>query len=342
MTTLRSIACAVAVLAVVLTAAAQGGRQAMHIGVAPDKQATWTLGKQLITDYHLKGFPRPIFWPVLAPGGQPLTRGWPMEQAPEGGSKDHVHQKSLWFCHGDVIPEGVALEQKIKGVDGVDFWSEATGHGKIVVTKVDKFGGGTVGDVNYRFIRMENEWRTADGMKIMDEDRKIAVHDLGKANLIVFNIKLTASVAPITFGDTKEGALGVRINDTIRAGKLGNGKIENAQGKLGEKECWGRISEWCDYSGPIDGKVVGLTVFADPKNAHPTYWHVRDYGLMAANPFGRKKAAFHDGAADKPLVKLAKGENLELRYGVLLHEGDVTTGEVAANYQRFVKLREKE
>ena len=36
------------------------------------------------------------------------------------------------------------------------------------------------------------------------------------------------------------------------------------------------------------------------------------------------------------------GERLELRYGILLHEGDAKTGEVAANYQRFVKLREKE
>jgi hypothetical protein len=39
---------------------------------------------------------------------------------------------------------------------------------------------------------------------------------------------------------------------------------------------------------------------------------------------------------------LAKGEHLELRYGILLHDGDTTTGQVAENYQRFVKLREKE
>ena len=85
-----------------------------------------------------------------------------------------------------------------------------------------------------------------------------------------------------------------------------------------------------------------LTVFADPKNTYPTYWHVRDYGLMAANPFGRKKAGFHDGAAQKELVRLDMGEHLELRYGILLHDGDAKTAEVAANYQRFVKLREKE
>jgi hypothetical protein len=257
---------------------------------------------------------------------------------PEGGSNDHVHQKSLWFCHGDVIADGIDLKQKIKGVDGVDFWSESPGHGKIVCTKIGK---PRIAD-GHAVIETHNEWQTADGTKILDEERAIHVYTSGKGRLIVLRIDLYASVAPITFGDTKEGSLGVRINDVIRAGKFGKGKIENALGKVGEQECWGNIADWCDYSGPIEGKTVGLAVLADPKNLHPTYWHVRDYGLMAANPFGRKKAGFHDGAAAKPLVSIAKGDHLELRYGVLLHDGDAADGQVAEEYQRFVKLRAKE
>ena len=135
--------------------------------------------------------------------------------------------------------------------------------------------------------------------------------------------------------------MGVRVNDAIRE-NTGKGKLVNADGKSGMKECWGQFSNWCDYSGPIEGKVAGIAIFDHPKNPVPACWHSRDYGLMAANPFGRKKAAFHDGAAEKPLVRLAKGQHLELRYGILLHEGDATSGDVAANYQRFVKLREKE
>ena len=332
----RLIASAVIVATALLSAAAQEGAREVPAKVNGDKPS-WASAGQLIARFHPKGFPRPIFWPVYAPGGQALTRAWPMDPAvPDGGSKDHPHQKSLWFCHGDVIPEGVKLKQSVSGVDGVDFWSETPGHGRIIV-KSWQVAKGSASE-----IQMHNEWQTADDMKILDEDRTIRVYDLGKARLIEIRIDLEASVAPITFGDTKEGSLGVRINDLIRAGKFGKGKIENAQGKLGEKECWGRISDWCDYSGPIDGKTVGLAVFADPKNAYPTYWHVRDYGLMAANPFGRKKAGFHDGAADKALVKLDMGEHLGLRYGILLHEGDAKGGEVATNYQRFVKMREKE
>jgi hypothetical protein len=324
------------VVCVIATAAAQDGGKGMQMRAKGDA-VDFLVGETFVTRYHTAGFPRPIFWPVHAPGGQPLTRAWPMEKKTPGGSDDHPHQKSLWFCHGDVIPEGIELTQKVPGVRGVDFWSVAPGAGKIVCTRRDeprvKDGHGT--------LATHNEWQTADGTKILDEERTIHFYEPDKARLIVLQIDLEASVAPITFGDTKEGSLGVRINDVIRGGKYG-GKIENALGKLGEKECWGHIADWCDYSGTIDGKTVGLAVFADPKNAHPTYWHVRDYGLMAANPFGRKKAAFHDGAADKELVHLAKGAHLQLRYGILLHDGDAAAGEVAQNYRRFVKLREKE
>jgi len=35
------------------------------------------------------------------------------------------------------------------------------------------------------------------------------------------------------------------------------------------------------------GKTVGIAVFDHPSNPrHPTTWHVRDYGLFAANPLG--------------------------------------------------------
>jgi hypothetical protein len=38
------------------------------------------------------------------------------------------------------------------------------------------------------------------------------------------------------------------------------------------------------------------------------------------------------------LVKLAKGERLSLRYGLLVHDGDVTRAKVAERYAAFIKL----
>jgi methane monooxygenase PmoA-like len=276
---------------------------------------------------------KPYIWPLNGPNGNPVTRGWPMEEKAPGGSTDHPHQKSVWFCHGDVIPEGLELTQHIKGVEGVDFWSEAKGHGRIVGKTVEVAGGR---------LTTQNDWLTADGRKVLDETRIIQLHNFGDTRLLVFDITLAANSVPVTFGDTKEGSFGIRINDAIREMKgkaQGDGKLENANGKVGEKDCWGFVSAWCDYSGPIHGKVVGLAILDDPKNPYPACWHSRGYGLMAANPFGRAKSGFPAMKGRTDLVHLAKGERLKLRYGLLIHPGDAKEGKVAEYFERFVKLR---
>lgn len=303
-------------------------------------------GDELVTRYLISPEKaKPIFWPVNAPGGVPLTRSWPQEKALPDEATDHPHQQSAYFCHGDVIPEGIELKSKIKNIAGVDFWSIAKGHGQIVCTEVGESKvAGTHGS-----LVTKNEWRTAEGQKIMDETRTIHLYNMPKARIIVVQVDLHASVCNITFGDTKEGAFGIRINDAIHANPAtkkrpaGKGKIQNAEGKIGEKDCWGQRSAWCDYSGPIDGKVVGLAVFDDPMNPYPACWHVRGYGLMAANPFGRDKhARFPAVKGNNELVRLEKGKHLQFRYGMLLHGGDADSGQVEAHFQRFVKLRGKE
>jgi len=53
----------------------------------------------------------------------------------------------------------------------------------------------------------------------------------------------------------------------------------------------------------------------DPANFRPCWFHARDYGLLLANPFGRR--AFRKGPPSKVVVK--PGESLRLRFAVLLH-----------------------
>jgi hypothetical protein len=302
-----------------------------------DNSIEFLIGKELVARYHTgKDVAKPYFWPLNAPADIPVTRAWPMVRGTPGESNDHFHQKSMWFCHGDIIPEGIELKHKIKGIEGVDFWSEADGHGRIVCTgRLDRLDDE---HPNHGYVLTTNEWRTAGDVKVLDEKRSIHLYALDNARLFVFDIDLNASVCPLTFADTKEGSFGVRVNDGIREEK-GKGKITNADGKTGEKNCWGRISAWCDYFGPIDGKTAGIAIFAHPKNPYPSCWHVRGYGLMAANPFGREKSGFPDMKGKKDLVKLAKGEHLKLRYGLLLHKGDAKEGKVAEYYEQFVKLK---
>jgi hypothetical protein len=292
------------------------------------------IGKDLVTRYYVgPDIAKPYFWPLNGPGGIPLTRAWPMEKAQAGETTDHVHQKSAWFCHGDVIPEGIQLKDRIKGVMGVDFWSEAPGHGVIACVNVGEAKTGK----DHAWITTKNEWTTADKVRILDETRTIHLYDLGGARLLVLDIDLYGDACSITFGDTKEGSLGVRVRDAITEAK-GKGTLENADGKKTERECWGRQSKWCDYSGTIDGKPLGLTILDDPGNPHPACWHSRGYGLHAANPFGRVGSGFPAMADKTELVKLAKGDHLKLRYGILLHTGDAKDGKVEEAFERFVRL----
>jgi hypothetical protein len=297
-------------------------------------------GEHLVARYVIDpSVPKPYFWPLNAPHGEPITRGWPIVKAEPGERTDHKHHVSAWFCHGDVIPEGMEIKHKIRGIKGIDFWSVAPGHGNIVCTKVGKpqeHKGGVR-------LTTHNEWQTADGEKVLDEDRTLTLYCLGDAQLIVVDIDLNASVVPITFGDTKEGSFAVRVRKSVTE-SYGKGHLTNAEGNTGEKGLkgvWGRISAWCDYSGPVGDKVAGVTIFADPKNPQPTAWHARGYGLMGANPFGRTRAGFPATVGRTDLVKLARGKHLKLRYGLYLHPGDVKEGKVAERYKVFVEKGKK-
>jgi hypothetical protein len=276
-------------------------------------------------------YAKPFLYPLVAPGGVPVSRAWPMEPT-SGVSRDHVHQKSAWFSHGEVTLESGAGEASRP----IDFWAEGPGHGKILVVAGELPKPG-------RPLPSSSEWQGPDGKQILSDVRSIAVFPAAGGRLIVFDIDLNAEFGPVVFGDTKEGALGVRVGDDLRVGEKGKinpkSRIMNADGKQGEKACWGHLSNWCDYSGEIDGKPVGIAIFDDPVNKPRACWHVRDYGLMAANPFGRAKSGFPAMRGRTDVVRLAKGEHLKLRYGIFLHEGDAAAGKVPKAFEQFVKLK---
>jgi hypothetical protein len=348
--TFASSATVIAGLFVFLAPALRAGEGTAVKIVVKEDTIDFLAGNDLVGTYN-KGpnVAKPYMWPLYGPGGAQMTRTEPADQRKTGDSDDHPHQKSVWFCHGDVIPEGIEIKESL-GVNGADFWSEGRNSGRMICTKVGEplFRGS-----NHGQITTWNEWKTRDGLRILEEARTIHLYLLGDARLLVFDIDL-AAVVPVTFGDTKEGSFGVRVNDDIRETlewrnkqtrkverKKGPGKLENAEGQVGGAAVWGRISKWCDYSGPLQGKVVGVAVFDDPSNPYPACWHSRAYGLLAANPFGRggKHSGFPDMKGRTDLVKLGKGEHLKLRYGILLHAGDAKEGRVAERYQEFVKLK---
>ena len=278
---------------------------------------------ELFTEYHYQGAPHVYFYPVIGPGGAPMTRNFPMSEV-EGEERDHVHHRALWYSHG--------------AVNGIDFWAETPKAGKILHDKFLEVKSGKDSGV----IRSQNKWVASDGKVICTDERLFRVYARPKnERLFDFEITYKAGKDGVVLGDTKEGSMAIRLNETMRLkpNKHNSGKpvgtIIQSTG-VKNNDTWGKRAAWCDYYGPVEGKTVGVAIFDHPGNPrHPTWWHVRDYGLFAANPFG-----VHDfekkprGTGD---LKIAPGESLTFRYRFYLHEGDEKQAAVADRYAEYGK-----
>jgi Methane oxygenase PmoA len=154
-----------------------------------------------------------------------------------------------------------------------------------------------------------------------------------------FEVTLHASHGDVTFGDTKEGAMAVRLAESMRLKtSAGQGHIVTSTG-VRDNATWGKRAEWCDYSGPVDGKLVGIAIFDHPQNPrHPTWWHVRDYGLFAANPFGKHDfEKLHDPSAGN--LTIPSGQTATFRYRFILHTGDEIQAKIAQQYTDYSKTK---
>ena len=329
-------------LGLILIASTASAQQLSYEVRVSDNTATFVAGEKVVA--KLEAGPevaKPYMWPLTTVGGVQVTRDWPMAKGKfDKETTDHVHQKSAWFCHGDVIPEGLELKGKTPHVEGVDFWAEGANHGKIVCTKMtplQRDGG----------VRLELEWRLNDGKTpVMNEVRTYTFHygprieGFDDSFIIDTTSTLTAAHYPITFGDTKEGSFGVRVADSMTV-KAKGGHFTDSEGRVDDKAVWGQVADWCDYSGKVGDKIAGVAIFADPKNPTASAWHARDYGLMAANPFGRAKSGFPSQKSKSELVKIAKGESITYRFAIYVHPGDVKEGKVAEAFKQFAPPAKK-
>jgi hypothetical protein len=154
--------------------------------------------------------------------------------------------------------------------------------------------------------------------------------------IIDFNIALKA-IEKVTFNDTKEGTFGLRLAAGLEAPTRNAPALPKRTGLMvnsnGEES-----ANWVDMSGEVEGDKVGVAIFDNPANpGHPTYWHVRGYGLLAANIFGRK--AFERNDAVNGSRTLEPGETLTFQYRVVVHPGDSRTANIAALYDKYAAMK---
>ena len=300
----------VAVLVVFSAGLASGGavkltEESNHVAVAID-------GKPF-TDYWFgprkdRPYVRPFFVPVLAADGAAVT-------ADHHGQKEHPHHQSLWVGEGDV--------------NGADHWSLERGAKtpRQRHIKFEKVAGDTLIE--------DLEWEGATHEPILRERRTMRFIPFADgARGIYFKLSFTPIDGKVVFGDTKEaGLVAIRVARAISD----HPTLTNSKGAHGEKATWGKAADWCDISGEIDGREYGIAAFDSPRNPRRARWHVREYGLMGANPFGLSYFDKHMPRHTGDFV-MRPGKTVTFIYEVVIHGGNADSAGLVDKYKDFAEL----
>lgn len=281
-------------------------------------------GKQFTSYHYGKELARPHLYPVIGPYGDPVTRR--LATPEDGRALDHHHHRSIWIAHGEV--------------NSFNNWAEGESHARTVHKRFEALESGPVLG---RMIA-HGLWVGSDGWKgphrgsnvLLEERAEWKVYNTPAAvRMIDLHLTLTAVDMDVLFGDTKEGGLAsIRVEESMEVKRGLGGKIENGIGGIDEDETWGKRAPWCHYSGPVNGNTVGVALMDHPDSfRHPTYWHVRNYGLMTANPFGL--SYYHNDPKKRGHHTLSPGESIVGIYRYYIHKGDATEGNIKERYHDF-------
>lgn len=257
---------------------------------------------------------RPFFYHLHAPDGAQVTRNHPPVGGKDATDHDTVHP-GLWMSFGDVNGQDYWRNK-------ARMWKESEG-----VKKGDPFSF-SAHLVMFNKDEMAEEGRQTDAFQF---------HVIPEGYLLLWTARFRGQGKELVFGDQEEMGLGVRMHTDLT--EKAGGKIQDSEGRTGAKAIWGKTAKWCAYYRTFEEKGKdtmhrGVAIFTDPGNFRPCWWHVRDYGLIVANPFGRR--AFTKGEASRVIVK--QGEDLTLRFSVLVFSQEGKMPRIEAGYKTYLKL----
>ena len=253
--------------------------------------------------HHDNSLPKPYFWPVRAADGAIITR--PIDP----NEKEHPHHRGLWLS--------------VDEVNDIRFWAE---RGKILNREITTKSG------NPGQIKLKNDWVGRDGEPVLIEQTTISIFP---NRLITYDTIIGPPKGRLArFDDTKEGFFGFRVAQSMR--EVVGGTVKNSEGQKTTKECWGKPARWVDYVGDVDGKSYGVTIMDHPGNFRPSRYHVRDYGLFSASPFG-EGAYQNDKEKAKPVILDDVTPSLHFRYGFFVHSGPETDEKLNETYNQFLQ-----
>ncbi|MHC4704390.1 MAG: DUF6807 family protein, partial [Planctomycetota bacterium] len=170
---------------------------------------------------------KPVLYPLSAPSGIVVTRGWPFERI-EGEKQDHPHHIGLFFTYDQI--------------NGSNFWNNsesplpAIKHIRAEVT-TDADGNPALATVMH--------WVGKDNELLLAERRVTSFIPADDQHIIDIDIELKAVDEKVSFGDTKEGMFAIRLaqwltENTDSRYQLGTGSYLSCNGDEKESGVWGK------------------------------------------------------------------------------------------------------
>lgn len=285
-------------LATIFVATAQPKVTAEQVG---DK-IEFRVNGNLFTSYILSEFEKyPFFFPVNGPSNATVTS---MRNA------NYPHHSSLFFgCDK---------------VNGGNYWQEGLDEGQIISLRADILES----DGEKAVVENENIWKRPGADAPIKDKRIITVSAPSSEKFqIDFDIVMEM-LMDVTIDKTNHSLFSGRMDPDLAV--INGGTMINAEGETGEKGTFGKRSAWIDYYGERMGKTEGMAIMQHPSNEwFPAPWFTRDYGFFSPTPM-------YWPENDKNIV-LKKGEQIKLRYRVLVHSGDHKKANIAEKFEKYSK-----
>ena len=241
----------------------------------------------------------PFFYPVNGPSGASVTS---MRNSP------YPHHSSLFFGCDEV--------------NGGNYWQEGLERGQIISLRAE------IKKNNGEKVVIENEciWTRKGASAPVKDLRRITISAPSEdIYQIDFDITLQM-LQDVEIKKTNHSLFSARMDPALAV--INGGTMINAEGQQSEDGTWGEPSPWIDYYGQRGEKTEGLAILQHPSNRwYPSPWFTRDYGFFSPTPMYWPE----DGES----TEFEKGQELNLRYRVLVHSGSHETAGIADHFENY-------
>lgn len=193
-------------------------------------------------------------------------------------------------------------------VNGDDYWSQELDKGKIISSKPK------VVELTEKSLQIYDncQWRSSKNELTMSDARKITFTINSDQFYFVDWEIVWSALNDVAIQKTNHSLFALRAAPDITPSN--GGSLLNANGESGEKQTFGKKSDWCAFYGKRKNSNIteGIALFDHPKNPwYPTPWFTRDYGFISPTPLN---------FIEKPLI-INKGTSLKLKYRIVAFIG---------------------